>query len=240
MCCRLTPVALTRRAWTRKDAGVSLPKVIAIDGPVASGKTTVGRQLARRLGYRFIDTGLMYRACAYLALRQGVSTDDPDGLRALAASTTMNIVVTPQGERLLANGEDVTDYLRTTEVQASVSDVSKVAGVRAAMVNQQQRMAEAGGIVMVGRDIGTKVLPTAGKVYLEASAAERIRRRFAEINGAETEEEVRANLELRDRIDMEREESPLSVAADAVVVQTDAMDVDGVVGAVIAALGGDD
>lgn len=182
----------------------------------------------------------MYRACAYLALRRGVSTDDPEGLRALAVSTTMNIVVTPQGERLLANGEDVTDYLRTAEVQALVSEVSKVAGVRAAMVNQQQRMAEAGAIVMVGRDIGTKVLPTAGKVYLEASAAERVRRRFAEVGGAETEDEVRANLELRDRIDTEREESPLSVAADAVVVQTDAMDVEGVVGVVITALGGDD
>ena len=229
---------MTWQAWTRKDSGVSLPKVIAIDGPVASGKTAVGRQLAQRLGYRFIDTGLMYRACTYLALRQGVSVEDPSGLTALAAATVMDIVVTPQGERLQANSEDVTDYLRTPEVQASVSDVSKVAGVRVAMVDQQQRMAEAGEVVMVGRDIGTKVLPDAGKVYLEASVDERVRRRVAEVDGAETEAEVRANLELRDRIDSERVESPLSVADDAVVVETDALDVEGVVGAVIAALGG--
>jgi cytidylate kinase len=150
----------------------------------------------------------------------------------------MDIVVTPQGERLLANDEDVTDYLRTPPVQASVSDVSKVAGVRVAMVAQQQRMAEAGEVVMVGRDIGTKVLPDAGKVYLDASADERVRRRVAELDGVETEAEIRANLELRDRIDSERAESPLSVADDAVVVETNELDVEGVVGAVIEALGG--
>jgi cytidylate kinase len=217
---------------------VSLPKVIAIDGPVASGKTAVGRQLASRLGYRFIDTGLMYRACTYLALREGVSALDSVGLTTLAAATVMDIVVTPQGERLLANDEDVTDYLRTPPVQASVSDVSKVAGVRVAMVAQQHRMAEAGEVVMVGRDIGTKVLPDAGKVYLDASADERVRRRVAELDGVESEAEIRANLELRDRIDSERAESPLSVADDAVVVETDELDVEGVVGAVIEALGG--
>jgi cytidylate kinase len=107
------------------------------------------------------------------------------------------------------------------------------------MVNQQQRMAEAGEVIMVGRDIGTKVLPHAGKVYLDASADERVRRRLAEVEGTETETEVRANLELRDTIDSEREESPLRVADDAVVVNTDALDVEGVVGAIIVALGGD-
>jgi cytidylate kinase len=194
--------------------------------------------LAQRLGYRFIDTGLMYRACTYLAQRDGVSIEDPVALAALANATVMDIVVTPDGERLLANGGDVTAYLKTPEVQASVSDVAKVAGVRVAMVDQQQRMAIAGEVVMVGRDIGTKVLPDAGKVYLDASADERVRRRLAEVAGKETEAEVRANLELRDKIDSEREESPLRVADDAVVVQTDALDVEGVVGAVIAALNG--
>jgi CMP/dCMP kinase len=205
---------------------------------VASGKTAVGRRLAQRLGYRFIDTGLMYRACTFLAQRQGVDTADAAALAALAGSAAMDIVVTPEGERLLANGEDVTEHLRTPEVQASVSDVAKVPGVRVAMVGQQQLMAEAGEVVMVGRDIGTKVLPDAGKVYLDASADERVRRRLAEVAGKETEAEVRANLELRDRIDSEREESPLAVADDAVVVQTDALDVEGVVDAVITTLGG--
>lgn len=210
--------------------------MIAIDGPVASGKTVVGRQLAARLGYRFIDTGLMYRACTYLALRDGVAIDDPDALTALANATVMDIVVTPEGERLLTNGEDVTIHLRTPEVQALVSNVAKVAGVRVAMVDQQQRMAEAGEVVMVGRDIGTKVLPGAGKVYLDASADERVRRRLTEVAGSETEAEVRENLQLRDKIDSEREESPLRVAVGAVVVETDALDVEGVVAAVIAAL----
>jgi CMP/dCMP kinase len=218
---------------------VPIPKVIAIDGPVASGKTAVGRQLALRLGYRFVDTGLMYRACTFLALRGSVNIEDGAALTALADATTMDIVVTPEGERLLTNGEDVTVHLRTPEVQALVSHVAKVAGVRMAMVNQQQRMAEAGEVIMVGRDIGTKVLPNAGKVYLDASADERVRRRLAEVAGTETEAEVRANLELRDKIDSERVESPLRVADDAVVVDTDALDVEGVVGAIIAALGGD-
>ena len=180
----------------------------------------------------------MYRACTYLALRDGVAIEDPDALTTLASATVMDIVVTPNGERLLANGEDVTVHLRTPEVQALVSNVAKVAGVRVAMVDQQQRMAEAGEVVMVGRDIGTKVLPGAGKVYLDASADERVRRRLAEVAGSETEAEVRENLELRDKIDSEREESPLRVADDAVVVLTDALDVQGVVGAVIAALSG--
>ncbi len=215
-----------------------LPKIIAIDGPVASGKTAVGRQLAHRVGYRFVDTGMMYRACTYLALRQGVDIGDSEGLASLAATTAMDIVVTSQGERLLANGEDVTIHLRTPQVQACVSDVAKVQGVRVAMVVQQQHMAEAGEVVMVGRDIGTKVLPNAGKVYLDASVEERVRRRLAEAFGRETEAGVRANIDLRDRIDMEREESPLRVADDAVVVETDALDVEGVVSAVIVALGG--
>jgi CMP/dCMP kinase len=218
---------------------VSIPKVIAIDGPVASGKTAVGRQLGQQLGYRFIDTGLMYRACTYLAIRDGVNIEDEQALAALAGSAVMDIVVTREGEKLLVNGEDVTVHLRTPEVQASVSDVAKVVEVRVAMVDQQQRMAEAGEVVMVGRDIGTKVLPDAGKVYLDASVDERVRRRLAEVAGKETEAEVRANLELRDRIDSEREASPLMVAADAVVVETDALDVTGVVAAIIAALGGD-
>jgi cytidylate kinase len=181
----------------------------------------------------------MYRACTFLALRGSVDIEDAVALTALAAATTMDIVVTPEGERLLTNGEDVTPHLRTTTVQALVSHVAKVAGVRVAMVNQQQQMAKVGEVIMVGRDIGTKVVPHAGKVYLNTSAAERVRRRLAEVAGTETEAEVRANLELRDKIDSEREESPLRVADDAVVVDTDDLDVEGVVGAIIAALGVD-
>jgi len=211
----------------------AVPTVIAIDGPVASGKTAVGRELARRLGYRFIDTGLMYRACTHLALRSGVSVDDGLALGGLAASVWMDLVVTPDGERLLVDGEDVTDALRTPQVEAHVSKVAAVGGVRVAMVAQQQRMAEEGRVVMVGRDIGTKVLPDAAKVYLDASPEERVRRRLAEVAGRQTEAEVRANLELRDRTDSEREESPLEVAEGAVVVMTDDLELGGVTEAVV-------
>jgi cytidylate kinase len=211
----------------------AVPAVIAIDGPVASGKTAVGRELARRLGYRFIDTGLMYRACTHLALRGGVGVDDGPALERLANAVRMDIVVTPDGERLMVDGEDVTDALRTPQVEAHVSEIAAVAGVRVAMVEQQQRMAEEGRVVMVGRDIGTKVLPDAAKVYLDASPDERVRRRLAEVAGRQTEAEVRENLELRDRRDSEREEGPLEVARGAVVVMTDHLDVGGVAEAVV-------
>ena len=216
-----------------------MPTVLAIDGPVASGKTAVGRELARRLGYRFIDTGLMYRACTHLALRAGVGLNDAAALVRLAESVRMDIVANPDGERLLVDGEDVTGALRTPEVENNVSTVAAVAGVRAEMVAQQQRMAQEGRVVMVGRDIGTKVLPDAGKVYLDASVDERVRRRLAEVAGRLTEAEVRANLELRDKTDSEREASPLEVAGDATVVLTDDHDVTGVVDAIIGLLSGE-
>jgi len=214
----------------------AVPAVIAIDGPVASGKTAVGRELGRRLGYRFIDTGLMYRACTHLALRSGVSVDDTPALERLVGSVRMDIVVRAEGERLEVDGEDVTSALRTPEVEAHVSTVAAVPAVRVAMVAQQQRMAEEGRVVMVGRDIGSKVLPDAGKVYLDASPDERVRRRLAEVAGNQTEAEVRANLELRDRTDSEREMSPLEVAEGAVVVVTDNLDDAGVAEAVISVL----
>ena len=219
-----------------KIPAVSLPTVIAIDGPVASGKSAVGRSLARRLSYRFVDTGLMYRACTLLALRAAADISDAPTLERIAHAHRMDIVVSPEGERLVVDGEDVTPDLRSVEVERHVSDVAKVAGVRTAMVDQQRRMAEEGRVVMVGRDIGSKVLPDAAKVYLEASADVRVQRRFAELGGKATEAEVRANLELRDRIDSQRAESPLVVADDAVVVHTDALDVDGVVDEIVRVL----
>jgi cytidylate kinase len=178
----------------------------------------------------------MYRACTHLALRSGVSVDDTPALERLVGSVRMDIVVRAEGERLEVDGEDVTSALRTPEVEAHVSTVAAVPAVRVAMVAQQQRMAEEGRVVMVGRDIGSKVLPDAGKVYLDASPDERVRRRLAEVAGNQTEAEVRANLELRDRTDSEREMSPLEVAEGAVVVVTDNLDVAGVAEAVISVL----
>ena len=217
---------------------MTYPSVIAIDGPVASGKTTVGKALAARLSYRFIDTGMMYRACTLLALRAGIDRDDAVELGKLASAVTLEFVASAKGERLLANGEDVTDELRTPEVQDAVSAVARVSGVRVAMVAQQQRMAEDGRVVMVGRDIGTKVLPDAAKVYLDAAVAERVRRRSAEERGGATPAEVRANVELRDRVDSDREDSPLRVADDALLIGTDDLDVDGVTERILELLSG--
>ena len=189
---------MTREPAASKDLPMTFPSVIAIDGPVASGKTTVGKALASRLGYRFIDTGMMYRACTLLALRAGIDPDDEVELGKLAGVISLRFVTSPDGDRLLANGEDITDDLRTPEVQAAVSSVASVSEVRTSMVAQQQRMAEYGEVVMVGRDIGTKVLPDAAKLYLDASVSERIRRRSAEEQGRATIEDVRANIEHRD------------------------------------------
>jgi cytidylate kinase len=220
---------------------VGNPQVIAIDGPVASGKTTVGRELAIRLGFRFVDTGLMYRAVTYLALRASVDLTDAAALGALAENADISIgVATVGADPVFAGGEEVTAYMRTPEVEASVSLVAQVREVRLAMVAQQQQMAREGGVVMVGRDIGTKVVPDATKVFLDASEGERVRRRLDEIlarGGTATEAAVRENLVLRDRTDSVREEGPLTIAADAVRILTDGLDVAGVVSKVIDVVG---
>ncbi|MEK9658886.1 MAG: (d)CMP kinase [Chloroflexota bacterium] len=210
---------------------------MAIDGPVASGKTTVGRVLAARLGYRFVDTGLMYRAVALAALRARLDPDDAPAVAALAARCA--ITISPPPERLLLDGEDETDALRTPDVEAAVSRVARISAVRAALVAAQRAVAAEGGVVMVGRDIGTVVVPDAAKVYLDAPVNERARRRHDELAAAgkpESLETVRAALEERDRLDSSRADSPLRAADDAVRVQTGGQDVDGVVARVLEAL----
>jgi cytidylate kinase len=202
---------------------------------VASGKTSVGRALAQRLGYRFVDTGLMYRAVTWMALERHVPLDDDEALGALAREASVDIVANPEGgeSRVMAGGVDVTAYLLSSEVEQAVSLVSRVAVVRRAMVAVQKRMAEAGRVVMVGRDIGTKVLPDAPlKVYLEASMEERVRRRYEERREAGHPASiggVREGLGRRDELDSQRAESPLRPAADAVHVATDRLTVEGVV-----------
>ncbi len=217
-----------------EDSLLMQSNVIAIDGPVASGKTTVGRALAKRLGYRFLDTGLMYRAATLMALRRGVALDDPMALGSLAHALQIEIVPSTADaeERILVDGEDVTADLRSSRVEDAVSLVARVTEVRKAMVVQQQRMAAEGRIVMVGRDIGTKVVPTAAKVFLDATPNERARRRLEELKARgekTTMAAVRANLDLRDQLDTERTDSPLMAAADAVHVKTEGLSPDDVV-----------
>ena len=200
---------------------------VAIDGPVASGKTAVGRAVAERLGWPFLDTGAMYRAVTRSALRLGVDVEDEAALAGLAAGMSMRLEAYEDGVyRLWADGEDVTDELRTPEIDRNVSAVSKVPAVRRTLVEQQRAIAAESPMVMAGRDIGTVVLRDAPvKVFLTASVEERARRRTLQDPAADLER-TRRDLERRDAIDSGREDSPLRPAEDAVVVHTDGLDVE--------------
>ena len=197
----------------------------------------MGRCLAQRLGYAFVDTGAMYRALTWLALDRGVDPNDQEGLSRLAAETDITITRPTMDDgrpySVFVQGRDVTWAIRRPEVEAQVSLVSRVPGVRDALVSQQRVMAEAGGVVMVGRDIGTVVLPRAPlKVYLVASPEERAMRRFRELRerGEEVDwEALRDEMARRDKIDSERAHSPLRPAEDAHIVDTENRTVEEVV-----------
>ena len=213
------------------------PRVIAIDGPAAAGKSTVGRLIAARLGYPFLDTGAIYRAMTRTALHRGVDLSDEDALSDLAASISID-VGPPDPDSIepctiFVDGEDVTHSLRQPEVEAAVSLVSRVAGVREALVKVQRDLAGRKAVVMAGRDIGTVVLPQADlKVYLDASLEERARRRHAEMRSLGmdlTEADVLRDLSRRDRIDSERSVSPLRPAEDAIAIDTDGLTLEEVV-----------
>lgn len=207
------------------------PSTIAIDGPAACGKTTVGKLLAKKLGYRFIDTGAMYRALTWEALRLGVDIEDEDALGKLAEGTKMELPRSG-GDGIVVNGRYINNELRSSEVDFGVSPVAKVAGVRNVLVRNQRLMAKDGRIVMVGRDIGTNVLIDADlKIYLEVSLEEQARRRHKEMveKGEKAEyKEVLDSLVRRDRIDSKRSVNPLSKADDAHVINTDLLDAKGV------------
>jgi len=220
----------------------SFPSQIAIDGPVASGKTVVGRILARRLGYRFLDTGLMYRAITWLALKEGVPLEGAP-LTELAAKARIRVVDQGEGNsRIIVNGVDVTDELRSPVVEGAVSVVSAAPGLREVMVEHQRAIAREGAIVMVGRDIGTVVLPDAGlKVFLQASVAERASRRYRELREMGKETSYKAildNLRERDALDSQRAYAPLQPAEDARILDTDGIGVEQVVERVLAMVDG--
>ena len=213
---------------------MSIPNIIAIDGPAASGKSTLGRRLADALGYLFFDTGVMYRAVTWATLQRGVEVKDEAGVTRLAE--TVQIDVCPPSKEdgracdVLADGVDITWATRTPEVEANVSPVSAYRGVREALASQQRRIGLRGRVVMVGRDIGTVVLPEAElKIYLDASAEERARRRFKEIldrGGKADYEAILAGVRMRDEIDSNRAFSPLRAAEDAVILDSDKMNAD--------------
>lgn len=224
--------------------GAARRLVIAIDGPGAAGKTTAGRGLAARLGYRFVDTGAMYRAVTLLALERRVPLEDDAALARLAAEISIAFGVPASAHEsppVLANGRDVTGLVYTPRVDRAVSRVSEVAAVRQAMVRLQRRLAAEGAIVMVGRDIGTRVLPNADlKVFLDASAEERARRRHRELlQRGETVpyETVLADLVRRDRLDSQRAVSPLVPASDARHIDSDKRTAEEVIQAICDLLG---
>jgi CMP/dCMP kinase len=203
------------------------PSVIAIDGPAGAGKSTLGALLAARLGYLYFDTGVMYRALALAALRAGVDLDDEQAIAALARRIAIE-VGPPEGDdgrqyTVRLDGEDVTWAIRQPEVERSVSRAARFPAVRHELVRQQQAIGRQGRVVMVGRDIGTVVMPDAGlKIFLEASLDERSRRRDEELRArgrASAIEQVRAEIARRDSLD----QHVMHPAADAVILPTDGL-----------------
>ncbi len=219
--------------------------IVAIDGPAGAGKSTVAREVARRLGAAYLDTGAMYRALTLLAVRRGVAASDGEALVALARQHPVEIVPTGDGDRVFVDGEDVTAEIRTPEVAALVSEVSAHPGVREQMVAAQRALMSRGDWVSDGRDVGSTVWPDAEvKVFLTASPEERARRRCGELaaRGMELDEaQVLADVRRRDELDTTREASPLRVADGAVVIDSsdlDARDVADRVMSLVAALAG--
>ena len=212
---------------------IGMLKQIAIDGPVASGKTTVGRSVSHALGWRFLDTGLMYRAATWLILEKTVRLDQPKEMSETTAQANMELISHGETDVLLVDGVNITRELRTQRVEETVSHVSKVSGVRRALIDQQRIIARQGPIVMVGRDVGTVVLQNAPvKVYLEAPPDVRAFRRYTEHLSNKknsTLEKVRSDIGNRDQIDSGRKESPLYPAKDAVVIDTSQLTINDVV-----------
>lgn len=211
--------------------------IVAIDGPVGAGKSTVAWAVAKRLGFRYVDTGAMYRSVAWAALEQGVDPHDEGRVTELAQSLRIQFVADPAGQRVRVDGIDVTETIRSPAVSDTASIVSAYPGVRTAMVAIQRTLGARGRIVMEGRDIGTVVFPDAEvKVYLEASLEERARRRYNELRrrGATVDlAAVRQAEEERDRRDQTRPHSPLQRAADAVVIDSTQMPPDEVVARIV-------
>lgn len=208
---------------------MSYPNIVAIDGPAASGKTTIANQLAEMWGYLFFDTGVMYRAVTWLALHKGISTKDEKVLSELADSIKIDVAPPSQDDGreydVIADGLDVTWKIRKKKVDSRVSRVSAYQGVRKALTRQQRRIGLQGEVIMVGRDIGTVVLPEADlKIFLDANVEVRAKRRYIQrMERGEKVEQIKIlrKLKKRDRIDSTREFAPLRPAEDAVLLNTD-------------------
>ena len=204
--------------------------IIAIDGPVGSGKSTVARRVAELLGYLYVDTGAMYRALALKASHEDVPADDPAMLGEMVQDTRVDLEEAAGGVRVLLDGQDVSEEIRSPEISQAASMIAQVPAVRRQMVEQQRRAGQRGGVVMEGRDIGTVVFPDAGlKIFLTATPEIRAWRRLRNHQArgeALAFEEMLEEIHLRDRRDQERVTSPLVRAEDAVLVDSSAMEME--------------
>ncbi|MCP4706788.1 MAG: (d)CMP kinase [candidate division Zixibacteria bacterium] len=212
-------------------------KIIAIDGPAGSGKSTTARLLASKIGYRFLDTGAMYRVVAWVALKKGISVDDGNSLELISRQVEINFEMDGETNRVFLFGKEMTDEIRTMEVTKAVSPISVHAGVRTAMVKRQRVMAQNGSVVAEGRDTTSVVFPNADlKIYLDATIEERAQRRLLELarRGISTTfEELKREIYRRDKRDSKRENSPLTKTADSVVIDTTALTIEGQVDRII-------
>lgn len=219
---------------TQSRASHHAPERVALDGPSASGKSTIGSSLASKWGHLFLDTGLMYRAVTFRALQQSIDLDDIDSLSELASNLKWDIAPDSSNSwRLIVDDDDVTDDLHIASVNQSVSKVSAVLAVRQAMVTQQRLISKRAPIVMAGRDIGTVVMPDAPlKIYLTASDQTRATRRYKDFHARGDKVdyvEVLRDIRRRDNIDSTRQHSPLRPAQDAIILSTDDLNAEEVI-----------
>ena len=209
---------------------------IAVDGPAGAGKSSISKVVAKKLGYLYIDTGAMYRAVTLAVLRAGANPADTDAVSHLLSNLTLRMEPTEEAFRVYVDDNDVTDAIRTQEVNANVSVVAAQKAVRQYLVAQQREMALAGGVILDGRDIGSVVLPNADlKIYLTASVETRAKRRWLEMKDNESVslDDVKKSVADRDEMDKNREESPLVCVPDAVVIESDNLTFDETVDAML-------
>ena len=209
---------------------------ISIDGPAASGKTSIGRKVSSHLKFRFLDTGLMYRAATWIVIKNNINIDNEFEIASSVTNSNFSINSNLKEDSLFIDNYNVISELRTSEIDKYVSQVSKIVKVRETLVNQQRSIAASGNIVMVGRDIGSVVLPNADiKIYLDASLEIRAKRRFEEVKGNTklSFKEIKQDLEKRDIIDSNRKISPLTIPEDATVVNTDNLTISQVIEKII-------